>query len=117
MSPRDILAAKVLKSAAEAPDWPLELYGEWHHLWALCVFGSVEDIRNYKRLHPKVHLQVHAALVHFFGYIRELRWALIRLLNSQNKDEKYNSQILTEILNGGVSSEIIVVYMNIQQWN
>jgi hypothetical protein len=47
---KDKTVVDILYDAYNGEDVPLNLPGEWHHLWPLCCFGSVEDSRNYPRL-------------------------------------------------------------------
>ena len=60
-------------------------YGEWHHIAPLCMFGSIEDLRNYIRLRPELHLMVHAALLYFFPSKTSLAHALTMMLNCAEK--------------------------------
>ena len=61
------------------------VYGEWHHIAAICMFGSIDDLRNYIRLRPELHLMVHAALCYFFPSILSLSRSLIMMLDGAKK--------------------------------
>ena len=65
-SPSQQFWAQVLLDAFVHACYNPDIYAEWHHLTALCMFGSVEDARNYIRLPPGWHLKVHFALCFFF---------------------------------------------------
>ena len=60
-------------------------YGEWHHIAPLCLCGSIEDLRNYIRLRPELHLMVHAALLYFFRSKTSLANSLTMMLNCAEK--------------------------------
>ena len=97
--------ADLLYSAAIADDHPMDEYGEWHHLWPLGVFGSVEDDRNYRRVEEIVHIKLHAALVFFFPWLIELQLSLAVMLGGQHdgqKKTKVSSEVLKECLAGTV---------------
>ena len=77
-------AAVLLQMYKEACYDP-SVYAEWHHITAICMFGSIVDLRNYIRLRPELHLMVHAALLYFFPSILGLGTVLIRMLDGAEK--------------------------------
>jgi hypothetical protein len=93
---------------------PLNEYGEWHHLWPLCVFGSVEDDRNYRRVRPLIHIKVHAALIFFFPWIYELHLSLDILISTKEdgkKPGKVSKEVLDAALAGMVSRLLCFVVL------
>ena len=56
-----------LEEAHLADNLPVLEYGECHHMLPLCVYGSVHEDVKYKQLPSSLHIQVHAALLLFFG--------------------------------------------------
>ena len=62
-----------------------DIYAEWHHLTPLCMYGSVEDARNYIRLPPGWHLKVHFALCFFFPTHLPLAYSVEFMLNGNKK--------------------------------
>jgi hypothetical protein len=105
--------ADLLWSTANADDVPMDESGEWHHLWPLGVFGSVEDIRNYHRVSIIDHIKLHAALIFFFPWLIELHLALGILLSQaetaqgKKKTGKVSNEILEECLSGTVRTKLL----------
>ena len=66
--------ADFLAKIANGGDLPMSEKGQWHHMWPLCMSGSVEDLRNY----------VWATLVSLFGNIQCLIEWLRVLLDTQS---------------------------------
>ena len=92
------LCAGILWKHAKAEDLPLIHYGEWHHLWPLCCFGSVEDDENYRRVSLIIHIQCHTALAYLFPFIPGLLHSLRLMLNLKSIDVKSISDIPNETL-------------------
>lgn len=73
--------ADILVQAVENGVYDPDIYGEWHHLTPLCMFGSVELDENYVRLRPDLHVKVHAALSYFFPSYYPLQESLNFTIN------------------------------------
>jgi hypothetical protein len=75
--------AQVLWDAFDYACYIPGIYAEWHHLTPLCMYGSVEDDRNYIRLPPGWHLKVHFALCFFFPTHLPLAYSVQMMLNTR----------------------------------
>jgi len=81
---RDKNYADILVQAVENGVYDPDIYGEWHHLTPLCMFGSFELDENYVRLRPDLHVKVHAALSYFFPSYYPLQESLNFTINGGN---------------------------------
>ena len=54
--------ANVLLQMYKEACYETSVYAEWHHITPICMFGSIEDFRNYIRIRPELDLMVHAVL-------------------------------------------------------
>ena len=75
--------ARVILEAFNHAEYDPDIYAEWHHLTPLCMYGSVEDARNYIRLPPGWHLKVHFALCFFFPTHLPLAYSVQLMLNTR----------------------------------
>jgi len=100
-SPVERFWAEVLLKAFDYACYDPDIYAEWHHLTPLCMFGSVEDARNYIRLPPGWHLKVHFALCFFFPSHIPLAYCV-----------KYMMDKGKEMMESKISSEEFRKYMN-----
>lgn len=96
----------MLLSAITDGVYKSNIYGEWHHIRPLCMYGSVELDNNYVQLRRVLHVKVHAALCYFFPSYYPLQNALNGTVNGGSHRTSKDVSAIALLKNEGKLAEI-----------
>jgi hypothetical protein len=84
--------------AADAPDLPDNVPGDWHHGTPLCINGSECDARNFRKVSVEKHVYLHACLcfvLHDMAHLG-LNYALMTMINMKSLSRRKVEEIIAD---------------------